>query len=150
MGQRTIYVKEEHEPLWERAKALAGTDSLSNIIAEGLRTFIQERERTLALESLVAEYWNAGVLVTKKLSGIRLHGSPDFQGKFSSSSWQIVLTRRGHYVVWRKGSENDEGFWWVATSLDDEILRRNVPQEARAAAGQLLAVHPEWIPELDL
>jgi hypothetical protein len=150
MGQRTIYIKEEHEQLWERAKALAGNDSLSNLIAEGLQAVISNRERTQQIESLVAEYWDHGVLITKRLSGIRLHGSPDFQGKFSSDSWQIVLTRHGRYVIWRKGSKNDDGFWYVATSLDEDFVRKHVPQDLREIVGQLLASHPDWIPELDL
>lgn len=51
MGQRTIYVKEEHEPLWDRARELAGEDSLSAVIAEGLRYVIGQREAVQARES---------------------------------------------------------------------------------------------------
>ncbi len=44
MPQRTIYVKEEHQKLWEEAKELVGDDSLSEIVAEGLQRVIDARK----------------------------------------------------------------------------------------------------------
>jgi len=44
MPTRTVYVKEEHQQLWDRAKELVGDESLSEIVAEGLQRVIAARE----------------------------------------------------------------------------------------------------------
>jgi len=69
MGQRTIYVREEHEPLWEHAKQLSGDDSLSNVIADGLRCLIAQQERKAALEPIVARVWHKNTYILKRFLG---------------------------------------------------------------------------------
>lgn len=44
MPQRTIYVKEEHQKLWEEVKELIGDESLSEVVAEGLQRVIDARK----------------------------------------------------------------------------------------------------------
>ena len=44
MPQRTIYVKEEHQKIWEEAKKYMGDESLSEIVAEGLQRVIDARK----------------------------------------------------------------------------------------------------------
>jgi hypothetical protein len=44
MPQRTIYVKEEHQHLWEEVKKLISEESLSDIVAEGLQRVIDARK----------------------------------------------------------------------------------------------------------
>ncbi len=44
MPQRTIYIKEEHQKLWEEAKKLVGDESISEIVAEGLQRVIDARK----------------------------------------------------------------------------------------------------------
>jgi len=46
MPQRTIYIKEEHQKLWEEVKELIGDESLSEIVAEGLQRVIDARKNT--------------------------------------------------------------------------------------------------------
>lgn len=44
MPQRTIYIKEEHQKLWEEVKGIVGDESLSEIVAEGLERVIEARK----------------------------------------------------------------------------------------------------------
>lgn len=41
---RTIYVKPEHQDVWNQAKELLGDDSLSELVAEGLKKVVEERK----------------------------------------------------------------------------------------------------------
>jgi len=41
---RNIYIRDEDEQIWERARQLAGAKGLSTMVVQGLRKFIAERE----------------------------------------------------------------------------------------------------------
>lgn len=154
MGQRTIYVRDEHEPLWERAKELVGDgESLSSLIAEGLQAVIAQRERLAAFARIEVTYQYQNIPISKAFRGRRLFeaaGYPD-PDRTTQRRWHAALTARGNYVIWTNNNVTPEGVptddvWWVGPTLADAPA--NIPQEIiGAAAGH---VNPGWLPELDL
>ena len=53
---KTIYLKDEDAPLWDRARELSG-EKLSQVIVEGLKRFVSEHEsRAKGFERIVVEY----------------------------------------------------------------------------------------------
>lgn len=56
---KTVYVRDEEVPVWERAKELAG-DKLSRIIASALKRFVAEKEaQTMGFERIEYEFADA-------------------------------------------------------------------------------------------
>lgn len=51
MPQKTIYVKEENLPLYEKAEKIAGTN-ISNILAELLRDYVRESEQSFDIHAV--------------------------------------------------------------------------------------------------
>jgi hypothetical protein len=156
MGQRTIYVREEHEPLWEQAKALAHPgESLSALIAEGLRTVLAERARAGRFERIEATCWTQGLRIVRAFRGVYLVKPGDYADP-EHGRWQVALTPQGHYVIWASGSEpknlqapwteETHGFWWVGPDLTQ--APPEVPRPLLHAATQRL--QPEWLPTWDL
>jgi hypothetical protein len=41
---KTVYIRDEDEPIWERARELTGAKGMSSIIVQGLKRFIADRE----------------------------------------------------------------------------------------------------------
>jgi len=97
-GQRTIYVREEHEAIWDRAKALAGDESLSTIIARALERFIADREDPV-MQELIIEEWANGKPTKKSFRGrwlVERHMALNDGG-----TWSVALTRRNHFAIYR-------------------------------------------------
>lgn len=125
MGQRTIYVREEHEPLWDRAKALAGDDSLSNLIAEGLEYVIARRERAMQLVTLkVKTYAPTGEPIEEhnvRFAGAHRGGSSVAStleaGPSDFPSYEIYQTVRGRWIVHDTRSQR----LWQLASLEDLV-----------------------------
>ncbi len=147
MGQRTIYVREEHEPLWERAKELAADDSLSNIIAEGLRCFLAEQKRKVGLEHIVARFWYKDTYLLKPFWGRWVLREHQRQIDDDHEYWYVALTARGQYAIWcdRLGPELHKGFWQLVLSLEEA---EGLPDDVIRAAAN--SVQREWLPDLDI
>lgn len=156
MGQHTIYVREEHESLWEQAKQLAHTgESLSALIAEGLRYVLAERTRVGQFARIEAICWIQGLRIVRAFCGLYLVKPGDYADP-EHGRWQVALTPQGHYVIWATGhepktlqepwKEDTGGFWWVGPDLTQAPAA--VPRPLLYAATQRL--QPEWLPTWDL
>lgn len=151
MGQRTVYVKEEHESLWERAKELAGDDSLSTVIAEGLREFIARRTHEARFIRIQSGYWRDGtVYVPKIFRGCPIYVPPTAQGDFDPRSWHVAVTRRGKFAIWRPGGQGAPGHWYLTDTLAEVPSSAAVPQNILHDASVELAKDIQWLPELDI
>lgn len=149
MGQRTIYVREEHEPLWDQAKALGGDESLSAIIAEGLREVIARRTHEAQFIRIKSGYWLDGkVYVPKIFRGCPILRPPNAHGDFDASSWHVATTRRGKYVLWLEGGQGAPGHWYLTDTLAE--APPDVPQSVLQDASVELAKNPQWLTELDI
>lgn len=149
MGQRTIYVKEEHEPLWERAKTLVGDESLSAIIAEGLREVIARRTHEARFIRIQSGYWQDGtVYVPKIFRGCPIYAPPTAQGDFESSAWHVAVTRRGKFAIWQPGGQGAPGQWYLTDTLPE--APPEVPRTILKDASIKLAKDIQWLPELDI
>jgi hypothetical protein len=149
MGQRTIYVREEHEVLWEQAKALVGDDSISAMIAEGLREVIARRTYEAQFTRIKSAYWlNGEVYVPKVFRGHAILGRPDAHGDFSPSSWHVAVTRRRKYVIWQEGGRGAAGQWYLTDTLDE--APPSVPRAVLEDVSVELAKDTHWLPELDI
>ena len=59
MPNKTIYVKEADTELWAKAEKLAG-GSISALLTETLRRYVEEEERKERMETIQVELWGAG------------------------------------------------------------------------------------------
>jgi hypothetical protein len=100
MGKKTIYVRDEDEPLWERAKALAGDESLSAFIAQALQVLIEAKE-VPGMEQLVVDEWIDGRPYKKAFWGRWLVRS---YVTLRDGTWSVALTRRNRFVFYRHPS----------------------------------------------
>lgn len=116
MGKRTIYVRDEDEALWDRAKELSGEESLSSIIAEALKKLISEKEDP-SMENIVVEEWDGGKPFKKSFWGkwlvkenITLHGK-----------WSVALTRNNRFAIYRHPNQIPpyESKLYVVDHLDE-------------------------------
>jgi predicted CopG family antitoxin len=41
---KTIYIRDEDEPIWEKAKTIAGAKGLSSVIVESIKTYVERKE----------------------------------------------------------------------------------------------------------
>lgn len=142
MGKMTIYVRDEDEVLFDRAKALEDEGSLSQVLARALKDFLDKRE---------AE--DQGMrLVTLKVGEIGLEHKIGFTGKVlaqwpnqdnewiddvpvenvldpDADCWRAFRTRKGKLLVCRTRQVNDWIFdYWVFDTYRDfcEELRDKV------------------------
>ncbi|AEE97691.1 hypothetical protein [Mahella australiensis] len=112
MPTKTIYVKEEDMPIFERAAEIAG-DSLSSIITDAVRDYVRRKEsedsgmREIILE--IGTWPNHGDSNTKKVAftGVSLGEMTLFKGQTNSRDdrgvdWELYLTKKGKYVVYRR------------------------------------------------
>jgi len=68
LGRRNVYVRDEDEPVWERAGSLAGEASLSRVITEALRAYVRGRDGT-PMERLAVATVNGSESIAKAFIG---------------------------------------------------------------------------------
>lgn len=69
MPKKTIYISDADQPVWEQAEALAVKDSLSGVLTEALRTYIQGRRALRADVRLEGTYKELRVRVEPTSGG---------------------------------------------------------------------------------
>jgi len=170
MPNKTIYVKDEDLQLFEEAERLGG-DSLSGIIAEALRRFVDVKKseaQGLQEFTLSVGTWRFrgdDNLRKVRFTGRKLAEAEVYSGQTSSRDdrgtlYRIYQTRAGKILVWWKNwtkweRENDTADYAVLDQLpgyDDEIygkvldliekLPGSLLQEAAEALGEELV---EWV-----
>lgn len=145
---KTIYVADADQPLFERAQELAG-GNLSAAIAQALRRYVADADQG-GEDDVIVTVNEGGVSAKKRFQG-RLLGrqtveTPDEK---RSVTYRIYLTKKGRYAVWSKNSMNwmrrdwphkmnkemwATSRWWESESRLDvyetlEDLRDNIPGE---------------------
>ncbi len=118
---KTLYVKDEDGPIWDKARELTG-DKLSTFIMDKLRTFVSERAgQEQGYERLVVKYLERGIPKAKAFTGrwiippgLPLTLRPD-ELDAEDQSYIVAETAKGNYAVlryWRPPDpdENEEYF----------------------------------------
>lgn len=141
MANKTIYVRDEDLPTYERAEEL-GKDSLSAVIAEALRRYIAAEEaRAEGMEEHVLEVGRWGDQqddVRKiKLVGRVLATHTHLTGQVSDkrdrgTDYAIYQTRKGQIVVhWTRWTR-----WDNEGSIADYAVTDRLPRYDQAVIGQ--------------
>jgi hypothetical protein len=155
---KTIYLRDEDESVWDRARELAGAKGISPLIAQSLKRFIAEKEaeevEARGFERITVKYYDASD-----------HGIPKvkaFRGKWiipptrplsreeqdTTWSYSVAITAKGSAVVYwtEEDREGRAQFFSVYPSLESAAAESNVNWAARRAI-EILGVPVE---ELDI
>jgi hypothetical protein len=155
MGRRNIYIREDDEGVWDRASALAGEESMSQIIVRGLKSYVSGRDGD-PIEWLTVELVDElGQRSTKKFQGrwlIRQFTStvadafvthPD-SGRTTihdcdSTPWWVAETAKGQIAVWADPVGGDGGFY-VFKDLN-QAEAHGIPGDLISAASNKLGIN---------
>lgn len=106
MPQKHIYIREEDLPLFERAQALAGEESLSSVITEALRRYIAAKETFQeGFEEVVIKEGLSGEYRTLKFYGKKLASQTIYSNCETSNlndrgyDVTVYLTKKGKLLV---------------------------------------------------
>lgn len=121
MPTMTLYVRDEAEPLWTRARELAGERGLSQFVEEALRKMVATREaEALGFERV--EFVNAVDDRRTVFTGRRLGGGPEEgPGQADGVTDTVYVTPKGRLVLLRqvrRGGHRWTGYQSFA-SLED-------------------------------
>lgn len=156
MPPKTIYVKAEDLPVFERAEELGG-DSLSAVIAEALKRFVERKEAEAAglqEHTLAIDNRDQGErtikFVGRLLAADRRYRGQTSEGKDRWTDWAIYQTEAGKIIIFREhGSawqgEGSSSEYAVRSALPDydgevfghgETVPGGLLEEAAAALGE--------------
>ena len=153
MGRRNIYVREEDEVIWDKASALAGDESMSQIIARALEAYVRSREGAPLAWLTVEVEDPGGHTSTKKFSGrwliidFKSDHEADVQhpltGEFTShgqshTHWSVAETAKGQIVFWAT-PDNDDRKLYVYKDLD-QAEGHGIPADVVSAAAAKLGL----------
>ena len=136
---KTIYIKEEDAPLWERAREVSN-DRLSPVIVEALRKFVVEKEAELkGVQRIVIEYNDsrAGGKPTAKAFQGRWLIAPDEEHQPSDRvpvSFAVADTPKGGVVMLEK-FRGGKGQLHVYGSFEEALVRFPAEEEFDDEAG---------------
>jgi hypothetical protein len=155
MGRRNIYIRDEDEATWDRAGALAGEDSMSQIIVRGLKAYVSGREGDPIEWLTISLQDELGQTSTKKFQGrwlIRDFTSSTGDAYVSDpeterttthncdvTPWWVAETARGQIAIWADPAGGDGGFY-VFKDLD-EAEEHGVPGDIISAAANKLGIN---------
>jgi len=109
MPNKTIYVKEEDLPIYERAAKIAG-DSLSGVIADALKEYVLRKDiEGAGIKETIIEIgtWRSDedkdtkkvIFEGEKLAELTEYDEPN--DKTSGTDWELYKTKKGKYLVYR-------------------------------------------------
>ncbi len=142
MPKVTLYVRDEDQPVWARAHALAAKmeDSLSAIVTEALRRYLDQKEREHAARAAWAGKMQPvelrvdhGAQFTVRFTGTRLATLRQQDGKERT----VYLTAAGKLVYYEQLTE-DVGAYEVFDSFD-ALQHALVRSEGPMAVDEFLA-----------
>jgi hypothetical protein len=121
---KTLYIKDEEAPLWERARQLSN-DRLSPVIVEALRRFVAGREAELkGVQRIVIEYdddASGGKPTAKAFQGRWLIAPEDnYKPTNSSRCYSVADTPKGGVVI-RRATPAGRGRLFVYSSFDEAL-----------------------------
>lgn len=160
---RTLYVREEDQPVWDRAKELIG-ESLSLHLTKYLRTIVRTQQAaTQGAERIVLSFRESGIAKTKAFYGhwIISPDQPfevwerDMDGDIvpdhPSDYYAVAITPKQNIVVFNYGEQKEKGkFSWGIFRVFDSFETANsakLPYGLIATAMETLGVEVE---ELDI
>jgi len=150
---RTLYIKDEDAPLWERARELSN-DRLSPVIVEALRKFVADKEADLrGVQRIVVEYDDAGSdgKPTAKAFFGRWLIAPDdkFKAPYTFDQIAIADTPKGGVVIF---STYRSGKGAIATfgSFKDAFDHPKISTIEKAALNEALRRRGVPVEELDV
>jgi hypothetical protein len=129
--KKNIYVKDEDASIFEEAERLAGSESLSSIIASALKQYVEGKK---AEEEIVLEVGNwrpRGANDTRKVAfkGRLLADGTDFCGQTMSrddrgTDWAIYQTSKGKFLIYWKNwsrweNESDSADYTIVDELPE-------------------------------
>lgn len=154
MGRRNIYIRDEDEGVWDKASALAGEDSMSQIIIRGLKNYVSSREghpMELLKVDLLDESDHKS---TKKFSGrwlIREFESHDGDAVVlhaasarwvdidcDGAQWWVAETAKGQIAVWVIPELSSS--WFLVYKDLDEAEGHGIPGDVCSAASTALGI----------
>ena len=150
---KTIYIRDEDVPTWDRAKELAG-NTISQVIVAGLERFIREKEAEAATakgyERLEVAYSDAeakGIPRRKAFHGKWVF-APNRPLELCNEDgstlyfYALAITAKGNVVVlaWREETEAQGASWrrfYVFASLDEAAMNSHANPVALEAIRKL-------------
>lgn len=141
---KTIYIRDEDAPVWDRAREHAG-DKLSPVIMDSLKRFVAERDAApKGFERIEVRYLDAeehDIPKAKAFYGRWIYPpeepvttSDDFRPDYHC--YAVAITAKGKVVIY-DWMENNEGRWGqyfeVFESLEDAAVDGRIGYAARRA-----------------
>jgi EXLDI family protein len=139
MPNKTIYVANEDQPVYDQAQQLAG-DNLSSVIVRALREFISRSEsQAKGLKEVVVQVGTKGLQQEKRFNGrlvIKWQGAGDHNDWYTSrvfrtakGQWAVELIKQPNLEVFRQ-----RDFWRTADYFeytpDTQLLIFSTPDDA--------------------
>jgi EXLDI family protein len=139
MPNKTIYVSNEDQSVYERAQQLAG-DNLSAVLVRALKEFITRNEaQAKGLKEVVVQVGTKGLQQEKRFNGrllIKWQGAGDHNDwytarvfKTAKNQWAIELTKQPNLEVFRQ-----RDFWrtadYFAYTADTQLMVLATLEEA--------------------
>ncbi|MBO8160606.1 MAG: hypothetical protein H0Z24_03135 [Thermosipho sp. (in: Bacteria)] len=152
MPRKTIYVSEEDLPIFEKAEKL-GDNSLSAVIAEALKRFVEVKEAeakgfseiTLGIRAVKGEMGVPCNLHTVKFIGRELARGCDKSDLLGSRGVDYVIyqTRKGKILLYvnqwsMQNGEADKGYYKIFDTLEELQKNADVPTEVVKDAAKAL------------
>jgi hypothetical protein len=132
---KTLYLKDEDGPIWDRARELSD-DKISQVVLAALKKYVAEKEAEVrSAERIVIEYLDAkdhGRLKAKAFYGSWLIKPSEERPNvgLTTASYGIAITPKGSIVVWERDST-------LSSALINAFINGN------KQSGRLL-VYPSW------
>src|SRR6476469_9967204 len=158
---RTVYVREEDQPVWDKAKEVIG-DSLSSYLTTHLRSLVASHEAAAhGTERIVLTFRDEGIPRTKAFYG-RWLIPPDkpfeqwawdsFRNDYDRSEpptlFAVALTARNRIAVFRFGDRKNDGTFnwgnlWSFNSFEEANSDSDVPSDLMASAMEVRGIPVE-------
>ena len=150
---KTIYLREDEAPIWEKARELSN-DKVSPIIVAALKRFIAEKEaEKKGFERIVVNFRDAnenGIPKAKAFYGKWL--IPPDEIYYPSDDWpgvaSVAITAKGSVVIYSKNKNNDREVFAIFLDLSSAISLGDGIE--RLAATEALVRNGVPIEELDI
>lgn len=156
--KKTIYVREEDQETFERAKELADEESLSQTIAKALKDLVDRKEaEEEGFKEITLEVgtWPAGQKSTKQTEEVKfygrkinyhkgLHGQTG-GGDDRGTTWKLYQGEKGKFLFYKKDwsrwqKEASHATYEIYDSFEELEEEKNLPngflQDAKKELGQ--------------
>ena len=156
--KKTIYVREEDQETFERAKELADEESLSQTIAKALKDLVDRKEaEEEGFKEITLEVgtWPAGQKSTPNIEEVKFYGRKlnfhrDLYGQNAGGDdrgtiFKLYEGEKGKFLLYKKDyshwqKENSSARYEIFESLEELEEEKNLPngflQEAKKELGQ--------------